>query len=92
MALLLSLFGDAEMKGEGVASLSPAGVVSSFHSEALSPSCGVVLDPCKSCPLSGLCDPDDCGRHAFPLDSPFPPSRFRNLGEYVNFLKHYDWA
>lgn len=26
------------------------------------------LDPCKGCPLRGLCPSDDCGMHLFELD------------------------
>lgn len=29
------------------------------------------FDPCKDCPLRGLCG-DDCGMLCFDLDSPFP--------------------
>lgn len=48
-----------------------------------------VINPCLTCALKGLCDADDCGRHLFPLD--VPTTRFHDLGEYINFLKHYDW-
>lgn len=27
------------------------------------------VGPCKSCPLRGLCDPDDCGMLGFHIDS-----------------------
>lgn len=27
------------------------------------------LNPCKWCFLQGLCDPDQCGRHLFELDT-----------------------
>ena len=50
---------------------------------------GGVNDPCISCTLQGLCDADDCGAHGYPLDT--PSTRFKNLGDYINFLKHYDW-
>lgn len=50
---------------------------------------GEVTNPCISCTLRGLCDSDDCGAHGYPLDT--PSTRFSNLGEYINFLKHYDW-
>lgn len=48
-----------------------------------------VPNPCLTCKLRGLCDADDCGRHLFPLD--VPTTRFHDLGEYIDFLKHYDW-
>lgn len=48
-----------------------------------------VPNPCLNCKLRGLCDMDDCGAHLFPLD--VPTTRFHDLGEYINFLKHYDW-
>lgn len=48
-----------------------------------------VINPCLTCDLKGLCDSDDCGNHLFPLD--VPTTRFSNLGEYIDFIKHYDW-
>ena len=27
------------------------------------------LDPCRACPMAGLCDFDECGRKLYPLDS-----------------------
>ena len=92
MALLLSLFSDEEMKGLGSRPVPTTSGVSSVPSEACSPECASVLDPCVRCPLAGVCSPDDCAQHGFPLDLPFPPTRFRNLGEYINLLKHYGWA
>lgn len=92
MALLLSLFSDAEMKGE--APVIPASRLMNVRLRDVSavPADAQVLDPCVRCPLAGVCSPDDCAQHGFPLDLPFPPTRFRNLGEYINLLKHYDWA
>ena len=92
MAFILSLFSDAEMKGLDSVSLPHSVGVSSVPSEACSPESAGVLDPCVRCPLAGVCGPDDCAQHGFPLDLPFPPTRFRNLGEYINLLKHYGWA
>ena len=92
MALLLSLFSDQEMSGVGSSPLPSSSVVSSVPSEACSPESAGILDPCVRCPLAGVCSPDDCAQHGFPLDLPFPPTRFRNLGEYINLLKHYGWA
>lgn len=48
-----------------------------------------VINPCLTCALKGLCDSDDCGNHLFPLD--VPTTKFSNLGEYIDFIKHYDW-
>ena len=48
-----------------------------------------VTNPCTTCPLNGLCDSDECGAHSYPLD--LPTTRFKNLGEYINFIKHNDW-
>lgn len=28
----------------------------------------LMLDPCKACPLRGLCASDECGAHLFDLD------------------------
>lgn len=92
MALLLSLFSDPEMSGVGSSSIPSAPVVSSVPSEACSPGSAEVVDPCLSCPLAGLCDPSECGSQLFPLDSPLPPVRFKNLGELIKYLKRYDWA
>jgi len=67
-------------------------VVKSFQIETGSQSVekqDPVINPCLTCALKGLCDSDDCGNHLFPLD--VPTTRFSNLGEYINFIKHYDW-
>lgn len=92
MALVLSLFSDAEMKGE--APVIPASRLMNARLCDVSavPADAQVLDPCVRCPLADVCSPDDCAQHGFPLDLPFPPTRFRNLGEYINLLKHYGWA
>ena len=50
---------------------------------------GEVINPCINCTLRGICDSDDCGAHGYPIDT--PSTRFKNLGEYINFIKHYDW-
>lgn len=92
MALLLSLFSDQEMSAVGSSTVSSSSVVSSVPSEACSPQAAGVLDPCLRCSLASVCTSDDCAQHDFPLDLPFPPTRFRNLGEYINLLKHYGWA
>lgn len=92
MVKLLSLFSDQKMSGLGSNPTPHSSVVSSVSSEACSTECAGVLDPCVHCPLAGVCDHDDCAQHGFPLDLPFPPTRFRNLGEYINLLKHYGWA
>lgn len=90
MAIVLSLFSDSEM-----GALSVAPVVSSSSVSAVPADAGACLDasclnPCPQCSLRGLCDPSECGAHLFPLDLPFPPMRFRNLGDYINCLKHYN--
>lgn len=28
------------------------------------------IDPCRACPMAGLCDPDECGMKLYPLDTP----------------------
>ena len=48
-----------------------------------------VPNPFLNCTLRGLCDADDCGKKFYPLD--VPTTRFHDLGEYIDFLKHYDW-
>lgn len=92
MAYILSLFSDAEMKGE--APVVPASRLMNARLCDVSavPADTQVLNPCVHCSLAGLCDPSECGSKLFPLDLPFPPTRFRNLGEYINLLKHYGWV
>lgn len=51
-----------------------------------------VEDCCIDCDLKDLCDDSECAQHLFPLDSPYEGTRFPNLGEYINFLKHYGWV
>lgn len=92
MALLLSLFSEQEMKGVGSSPIPSASVVSSLRSEACSPAASQVLNPCKECSLREWCS-DECAAHSFPLDAPWAyGTRFHNLGEYINMLKHYGWA
>lgn len=91
MATILCLFSESEMKG-----LSPV-VRKARYSKPLAwvpeqtKESAEVMNPCKACPMQGLCDSDECGMKAFPLDSPFSFTRFPNLGAYVDFLKHYGW-
>lgn len=80
MAIMLSLFSDAEMSG-----------LSSLRSEAPAAPAASVVNPCKACALKGLCG-DDCGMHLFPLDAPYPPvTKFPNLNYFIKFKKHYGW-
>ena len=44
-----------------------------------------VINPCKGCELYGLCDTDDCGQNLSLLD--LVTTRFKNLGEYITFMK-----
>lgn len=44
-----------------------------------------VINPCKGCEFYGLCDTDDCGQNMSLLD--LVSTRFKNLGEYVTFMK-----
>lgn len=91
MALLLSLFSDQEMKGLGSSPIPSSPVVSSLRSEACSPATAPVLNPCKDCSLHEWCS-DECPARPFPLDAPWAyGTRFHNLGEYINMLKHYGW-
>lgn len=80
MAIMLSLFSDAEMSG-----------LSSLRSEAPAAPAAGVVDPCKACALKGLCDHDECAAKLFPIDAPFANSLFPNLGVYVQFLKSHGW-
>ena len=92
MALLLSLFSDQEMNGLGSSPIPSSSVVSSLRSEACSPAASPVLNQCKECSLREWCS-DECAAHSFPLDAPWAyGTRFHNLGEYINMLKHYGWA
>lgn len=92
MALLLSLFSDQEMRGE--APVIPASRLMNVSLRELSavPADAQVLDPCKGCSLREWCS-DECAAHSFPLDAPWAyGTRFHNLGEYIDMLKHYGWA
>lgn len=91
MAIVLSLFSDAEMRGDY--NMVPASGFLGVSSCVVSavPADAQVLNPCKECSLNGLCS-DECAAHSFPLDVPWSyGTRFHNLGEYVNMLKHYGW-
>lgn len=80
MAIMLSLFSDAEMSG-----------LSSLRSDAPAAPAASIVDPCKACALKGLCG-DDCGMHLFELDAPYPPvTKFPNLNSFIKFKKHYGW-
>lgn len=91
MATILCLFTDSEMKG--VAPVVPNPQVEAHRDYShITPKCDDVnLNPCKACPMAGLCDSDECGMKGFPIDSPFPSTRFPNLGAYIDFVKHYGW-
>lgn len=91
MANILYLFTESEMKG-----LSPVVRKARYSKpQAWVPDdsrvCRDVLNPCKACQMAGLCDSDECGMKGFPIDSPFPSTRFPNLGAYIDFVKHYGW-
>lgn len=74
MALVLSLFSDAEMKGLGYVPLPHSVGVSSVPSEACSSESAVVLDPCVQCRFRGLCDDDYCAMLLHPIEC-YVPSR-----------------
>lgn len=44
-----------------------------------------VINPCKGCEFYGICDTDDCGQNLSLLD--LVNTRFKNLGDYINFMK-----
>lgn len=48
-------------------------------------------DCCGGCEYQGLCDLDECAQKCYPLDMPFAPTIFPNLGVYIDFLKHHGW-
>ena len=91
MALIMSLFSDAEMKGLGSVPLPHASSVGAGMLEPIGSASSEIVNPCVSCELAGVCSNDECAQLGFPVDMPFPPTRFRNLGEYINLLKHYGW-
>lgn len=92
MAVLLSLFSDEEMKGFAASSARVSlPDASCFNVQGVRKD-EVCVNPCNRCSLRGLCDPDECGQKLFALDTPFPPTKWCNLGEYINCLKHYGWA
>lgn len=49
------------------------------------------FDCCRGCEYQGLCDFDECAQKCYPLDMPFAPTIFPNLGVYIDFLKHHGW-
>lgn len=91
MATILCLFSESEMKGDAPVVPNPMVNHHRDYSHIIPKGDDVNLNPCKSCQMQGLCDSDECGMKAFPLDSPFPSTRFPNLGAYVDFVKHYGW-
>ena len=92
MALLLSLFSDQEMRGESNVVPASRLLNVSLRDVSAVPADAQVVDPCKGCSLRELCS-DECAAHSFPLDAPWAyGTRFHNLGEYINMLKHYEWA
>lgn len=48
-----------------------------------------VKNPCLGCEYAGWCAPDDCAKKGYPIM--VPTTRFKNLEEYIQFIKHYDW-
>ena len=64
----------------GKATMVEAGA-SPAHHQVRTP----VINPCKGCEFYGLCDTDDCGMNMSLLD--LVSTRFKNLGEYVRFMK-----
>ena len=91
MATILYLFSESEMKGLKPADPNPQDEQSREYSHIIPQVDDVNLNPCKECPMKGLCDSDECGMKGFPLDSPWPTTRFPNLGAYIDFVKHYGW-
>ena len=39
------------------------------------------IDPCRACPMAGLCDPDECGMKLYKIDSA-KPTRHERLERY----------
>lgn len=91
MATILCLFTDSEMKGVAPIVPNPQAEARRDYSHISPKDDDVNLNPCKACPMAGLCDTDECGMKGFPIDSPFPSTRFPNLGAYIDFVKHYGW-
>ena len=92
MAIVLSLFSNSKMKGE--APVIPVSRLMNVRLRDVSavPADAHVVDPCKDCSLREWCS-DECAAHSFPLDAPWAyGTRFHDLGEYIDFLKHYGWA
>ena len=46
-------------------------------------------NPCRACSYNGICDSDECANKLYPLD--VPTTRFKNLGEYIKFIKQQNW-
>ena len=66
----------------GKATMVEAGVNPAHH-QVKTP----VINPCKGCELYGLCDTDDCGQNKSLID--LEGTRFKNLGEYITFMKNH---
>lgn len=64
----------------GKATMVEAGVNPAAH-QVKTP----VINPCRGCEFYGLCDTDDCGQNLSLLD--LVSTRFKNLGEYITFMK-----
>lgn len=91
MAFIMSLFSDAEMKGLAPAVPTPSSRGDESYGASAVPADARVVNPCKDCSFRGLCS-DECAALSFPLDAPWAyGTRFHNLGEYVDTLKHYGW-
>ncbi len=74
MAIICNLFGSAVWSALA-ADPDGVSVVSSVASAGVPADApAVILDPCVSCPLRGLCGDDDCGMQCFPLDMPECPN------------------
>lgn len=91
MAYMLSLFSDAEMKGQSLVEIVTRSHSVESDEESAVPAEASILDPCKSCEFKGLCE-DECAAHLYPLDAPWAyGTRFHNLQEFILMKKHYGW-
>lgn len=48
-----------------------------------------VINPCKGCEFYGMCDTDDCGMNESLIT--MQGTRFKNLGDFINFMKKEGW-
>lgn len=83
MAIQLSLF---DSNYNPVGAMSAPAVVDTSDTNPME-LVDSILNPCKGCPLHGVCDDDQCAMFDWPTD--LPVTRFHDLEQYIQFMKHH---